>query len=165
MKTMKTLLLAGLFAMPVAAIAGDAAPAPVTDTTGAPASIGQPPAGKGQIVFFRPSAMGMALGCTVHEGDQIVSRLANSHYFVYTAPLGAHTFTVESEAKDTLNMEVESGETYYVKCKIGMGIIAGRPNISPSDKATFDAKAPNLKLQKLAVADAKAATPETAAKN
>lgn len=164
MKTMKTLLLAGLLAMPAAAIAGDAALIPVTDTTGAPAAIGQPPAGKGQIVFFRPAAMGMALGCTVHEGDQLVSRLANSHYFVYTAPLGAHTFTVESEAKDTLNMEVEDGETYYVKCKIGMGIIAGRPNISPSDKAAFDAKAPNLKLQKLAVAD-KTAPSETAAKN
>ena len=36
---------------------------------------GAPPAGKGQIVFFRASAMGALLGCGVRENDAVISKL------------------------------------------------------------------------------------------
>jgi hypothetical protein len=52
---------------------------------------------------------------------------------------------VHSEAKDVLTIEVEAGETYYVKGTIGAGILAGRPNLSPSDAATFEGLKAKLK--------------------
>jgi hypothetical protein len=58
---------------------------------------------------------------------------------------GKHVFTTKSEATDTLNMEIETGETYYVRCAIGAGVVAGRPNLSPVDKALFDEKSSGLK--------------------
>ncbi len=126
-----------------------ATPAPDAASQPGTIVIGDPPAGKGQIVFFRSSMVGMILACTVHEGDATVSRLANGKYFVHVFDPGVHTFVVASEAKDVLRMEVEAGETYYVKCSINMGLIAGRPNLSPSDKDTFDRKAKGgLKLEK-----------------
>lgn len=114
-------------------------------------TIGEPAAGMGQIVFYRPgSMMGMALGCTVREGEGAdetqVARLGSGKYWVHQAGAGKHAYRTEGEVKDVVNMEVEPGETYFVKCKIGMGIMAGRANISPSDQAEFATKAKGLKL-------------------
>ena len=101
--------------------------------------IAPPPPGQSQVVFFRHSAFGGgALGCTVHEGATQIARLGSGKYYVQTFAPGTHVFSVESEAKDVLTMETESDETYYVECNISMGIMVGRPNLSPADKAKFD---------------------------
>jgi hypothetical protein len=113
-----------------------------------PVVVATAPADKGQVVFFRPgSMMGMALGCNVRENGKLIGGLGNGKYFIESFAPGKHIFTTHSEATDTLNMEIETGETYYVKCGIGMGIMAGRPNIAPTDKATFDEKSAKLKLK------------------
>ena len=153
--------LAATLLIAAPAVAQDAAPAsaaPAAPSSAAAATTGKsaptgslvieaPPAGKGRIVFFRPSATGMLIGCAVHENGATLSRLPNGKYFVNDFDPGVHTFLVESESKDTLRMEVEAGETYYVKCSIAMGIMMGRPNLSPSDKDTFDRKSKGLHLQ------------------
>jgi hypothetical protein len=114
----------------------------------APAVIGAPEVGKGQIVFYRTGGfVGAAISCNVRENDALIGGLSGGKYFVVQAQPGKHTYTTKSEAKDTLNMEVESGETYYVRCTIGAGVMAGRPNLSPVDKAAFDEKSGGLKLK------------------
>lgn len=122
------------------------------DATTAPAasgSIGAPPAGKGQIVFFREKKfVGGGVSYKVREGENELGKLSNGTYFVSVVEPGAHEYTVHSEAKDILNLEVEAGETYYVTGGITMGVFAGRPNLSPSDQAAFDALAGKLKPAK-----------------
>jgi hypothetical protein len=160
-------------ATPAAAAPAPAAPAPAapsTDATAAPAGeatgaeapaaeapaasaaasadgkIGAPPAGKGQIVFFRPSKFaGAAIGFKVREGETELGKLRSGNYFVAVVEPGTHQYIVHSEAKDILTMEVEAGETYYVQGTITMGFMAGRPNLSPSDQAAFDGMAAKLK--------------------
>lgn len=128
----------------VAEEAGDATAAPA-----ASGSIGAPPAGKGQIVFFREKKfVGGAVSYKVREGENELGKLSNGTYFVSVVEPGAHEYTVHSEAKDILNLEVEAGETYYVTGGITMGVFAGRPNLSPSDQAAFDALAGKLKPAK-----------------
>ncbi|KQN25756.1 hypothetical protein ASE86_05995 [Sphingomonas sp. Leaf33] len=102
-----------------------------------PIAIPAPPAGMGQIVFFRPGGMGMAMGCSVNENGKKVSSLGSGKYFIMVAPPGRHEFSVKSEAKDTLALEVEADETQYAACKIKMGIMAGRPDIRPATEAEF----------------------------
>lgn len=128
----------------VAEEAGDDAAAPA-----ASGSIGAPPAGKGQIVFFREKKfVGGAVSYKVREGENELGKLSNGTYFVSVVEPGAHEYTVHSEAKDILNLEVEAGETYYVTGGITMGVFAGRPNLSPSDQAAFDTLAGKLKPAK-----------------
>lgn len=103
----------------------------------APIAIPAPPEGKGQVVFFRPSGMGFAIGCSVNEKGQRVSSLGAGRYFVMVAGPGRHEFTVKSEAKDTLALEVEAGETQYAACQIKMGIMLGRPDLAQSSEAEF----------------------------
>jgi hypothetical protein len=130
---------AALAALASPAIAAE--PAPV-----APTAIAAPPEGKGQIVFFRRGGIGPLISCAVSENGARVSRLPPGKYFVLVSTPGAHSYTVSSEAKDTLNLEVEAGETQYAKCNIRMGIVAGRPNLAPSTKEEFDKGAGKLKL-------------------
>lgn len=98
-----------------------------------------PPEGQGQIVFYRNGGMGMAIGCSVNENGEKVSSLGVGRYFVMNTTPGRHEFTVKSEAKDVLALEVEDGERQFAKCKIKMGIMVGRPDLRPSDENEFRA--------------------------
>lgn len=119
-----------------------AAPAQAAETKDAgtaAAKVAPPPEGKGQVVFFRPSNMlGMALSFSVHEGDKGIGKLGNGSYFVHVADPGPHLFTIQSEVTDKLTLEIDAGETYYVKQTIGVGIVAGRPRLSPAEQGDFE---------------------------
>lgn len=146
---LKTVLL-------VAAAAAFSVPAQAADTNNAEAAapaarvapeIAAPPAGMGQIVFYRPSAMGGLVSCRVSEGTTVVNRLPPGKYFVLQTPPGVHEYSVHSEAKDVLRVNVEDGETSYARCNISMGFMVGRPNLSSQDRADFDKRGKKLKLQ------------------
>lgn len=123
-----------------------AAPAAAETPQAQSGRFGVVPEGKGRIVFFRPSKFtGAAIGFKVREGETELGKLRNGRYFVADVEPGTHEYTVHSEAKDVLTMEVEAGETYYVQGTITMGFMAGRPNLSPSDEATFEGMADKLK--------------------
>jgi hypothetical protein len=61
-------------------------------------------------------------------------------HFVHVTDPGVHEYNIQSEATDTLRLEVEPGETYFVLEQIKMGIMVGRPTLSPSDRAMFESK-------------------------
>lgn len=114
-----------------------------------PAGLTAPEAGKGQVVFFRPSKFtGAAIGYKVREGETELGKLRNGTYFVIQVEPGKHEYTVHSEAKDVLTLEVDAGETYFVQGGLSMGILAGRPNLSPSTASAFAEVAPKLKVAK-----------------
>ncbi len=124
------------------------APAPIVTKSG---PLGAPEAGKGQVVFFRPgSIMGMALGCTVREGEAAapteVARLGSGKYYAVQVEPGRHEYFTTGEATDKLALEIEPDETYFVKCNIGMGVMSGRANLSPSDREAFAKKAKGMKM-------------------
>jgi hypothetical protein len=124
--------------------AAPAAPAPAKQATppvtATPAAAATNAGGAtGKVVFFRESKFaGAAVSFKVREGAQELGKLSSGTYFVANLPVGAHAFTVHSEAKDVLNLEVEPGETYYIQGSISMGFLVGRPNLAPSTAATFD---------------------------
>lgn len=108
--------------------------------------ISPPQAGKGKIVFFRaPKLIGGAMGYKVREGETVLGILFAGKYFVAEVEPGAHEYVVHSETKDVLAIEVEAGEIYYVQGGVSMGVIAGRPNLSPATQADFDAISAKLK--------------------
>lgn len=136
-------------ATPTQAADAAVADSPVAGETAAHSGLIAPaPADKAQIVFFRPSKFtGGAIGFKVREGEQELGKLRSGNYFIHLAEPGTHEYTVHSEAKDVLSMEVEEGETYFVQGTITMGVFAGRPNLSPSDEGTFNGMADKLKLR------------------
>ncbi len=136
-----TVLALALPAIPTAALA---AKEEVQNTIQIPT----PPAGKSQVVWFRPGGVGPIVGCSIKENDQKVSSLGTGRYFIMVAEPGTHTYSVSSEATDTLVMDLKPDATAFARCKISMGIFIGRPQIDASTEADF------RKVKKLKMVDA-----------
>lgn len=145
---------------PAPAVAAEAAaPAPEAVAPAAPAEtvvaaapadarVTAVPAGKAQIVFFRPSNFfGGGVSFTITEGETDVAKVTNGRYYIWVTEPGSHTYQVKSETTDSLTLELDEGETYYVKQTMDMGVVLYRPNMAPSDAAAF-AALPKLKLAK-----------------
>ena len=60
-------------------------------------------------------------------------------------PVGKHEYVTQTEAKDVLKLEVDSGDTYYVQASISMGVMAGHGNLAPSTKEAFEGMKAKLK--------------------
>jgi hypothetical protein len=112
---------------------------------GAPAALPAPAPGKGQVVIFRPSSMGFAVKCTVRENGAMVGRVGPGKYYVIEAEPGTHSYTAKTEASDMVTVQVEPDETSYVKCGISMGVMVGRPNLSPATEEEFLKSAGKIK--------------------
>jgi hypothetical protein len=100
-----------------------------------------PPRGMGQVVFFRARSLGGFEWFNVRENGQALGKLTNGAYFVVVLPPGQHSFsaTSEPEFKDHLTLKIDAGETYYVEGLMTHGVVIGVADLTPSDKAHFDA--------------------------
>jgi hypothetical protein len=95
--------------------------------------------GTGTVVFFRAKKFaGAAVGFKVRENDVELGRLRNGTYFTIHPTAGRHEYVVHAAAEDRLTLEIDPGETYYVQANVTVGALTGRPNLSPSDQATFE---------------------------
>lgn len=143
MRMLKIALIgtAALMTVPVSA------ETPAAKPVAAAPQIAPPPTGMGQVVFYRPSSMGALISCRVSEAGKVVNRLPPGKYFVHQTTPGVKEYSVKSEAKDVLRVNVEEGETTYARCAIGMGLVAGRPNLSTQSREDFDKRGKKLKLQ------------------
>jgi len=142
-KAMLIGLLAAVAAMPASAPAQNSSR---QERVRVGPTVPPPPAGMGQVVFYRSSRMGALISCRVHENGQVVNRLPPGKYFIQQTTPGVHEYSVRSESTDKLRVEVEEGETQYVRCAIGMGIGVGRPNLSPQTREDFDRRGEGLDL-------------------
>lgn len=137
-------LLAGtattVLAQDVPTAAAPSATAPATEpTAGQAGHIPPPPTSKSQIVFFRTGAyMGGATWFKIRESGAELGKLSNEAYFVAVLDPGPHQFTAATENKTTLRMELDPGETYYVRGTVQMGVLMGEPNLAPSDETLFE---------------------------
>jgi hypothetical protein len=115
------------------------------------AVIPAPAAGKAQIVFWRPDKwFGKAIRCTVREGGKMVGRPGPGRYFILPVEPGLHKYATKVESSDTLSLEMEPDQTFYVKCSMVPGGITYNANIAPSSKEEFDAVSVKLKMMDMA---------------
>lgn len=99
-----------------------------------------------QIVFFRSGTLvGGGISCAVHENGAKLSSLPPGHYVILPVTPGPHDYVVASEAKSTFKIDAQPGETYYAKCTVGMGIMAGHPHLNSSTDAEFARMSEKLK--------------------
>lgn len=129
-------------------LAASASPV-ATDTDAEAIDIPPPPAGQGQIVFFRShTLLGTGQWFNVRENGQALGKLTNGAYFVQAVPPGLHTFTAstEPEFKDSLKLQIDAGETYFVEGILTKGVVIGAADLTPSNRAAFDKAAKSLKI-------------------
>lgn len=135
---------------PEAAPVAPAAAAPAADIV--PGKITAPAPGKGKVVFFRESKFqGSAISYKIRtgpEGATVLGQLGSGVYFAVDADPGVFSFSAATEAKDTMTLEIEEGEVYWIEGKLQVGMWVGQPNLTPSNQATFEKFASKLKPAK-----------------
>ena len=113
-----------------------------------PIPISAPAKGQGQVVFFRKkSLLGTGQWFNVREDGKALGKLTNGAWFVQPEPPGLHTFTAktEPEFKDKLTLKIDAGETYFVEGILTHGVVIGIADLTPSDRASFNDAAKDLK--------------------
>jgi len=115
-----------------------------------------PPAGLGQVVFFRRKTMVGIQWFNVRENGDALGKLTTGTYFIVPLAPGLHSFTAKSEPelKDHLTLKIDPGETYYVESIMTHGLVLGAAELTPSDKARFDQVSGDLKPAEVKTADA-----------
>src|ERR1044072_1108766 len=104
MKTLtRTILIRGLAAAAIPPQTAFPVSAPREEGKGP--DVAPPPAGMGQIVFYRSGMMGALVSCRVREGETVVNRLPPGQYFVHVTTPGAHEYNVRSEGRDNVRLE------------------------------------------------------------
>lgn len=90
------------------------------------------------IYYYRPSKfIGSGIFYDVKENGNIVTTLYNGGYYPHRTTAGHKLVTAKTETAEEISFPVEKGQTYFVRGKVHMGIIAGRPamKLIPKDKA------------------------------
>ncbi len=106
-----------------------------------PVTVPAPPPGKAEVVFFRPSTFeGSAISCAVSENGTKVSSLPPARFFIVVADAGRHTYSVASEASDSIFLNLSPGQIAYAKCHVSLGIFAGRPKLDVAQEEEFTSK-------------------------
>lgn len=141
-----TLAALALACLPALASAEESVPEQaVPAEQAAPATAPPAAAETGTVIFFREWKFAAGgLRYKVREGNVELCKLANGTYCVVTVPVGRHEYTVHSEAGELLTLEVESGDTYYLRGDISAGLFGGHPHLLPSDQATFESMSAKL---------------------
>lgn len=102
------------------------------------AEIGPPTEGAAQIVFFRPARNTAAVyAYTVRENNADIATLRNGAYVVVVAMPGLHEYGVGGSffggrPRETLRLEAEPGETYFVEHGISF--------LAPSNYRAFETR-------------------------
>jgi hypothetical protein len=113
-----------------------------------PDALVQPPPGKAQIVFFHPKTehkawRGFKLRSGPGKGEPI-GELPRGVAFVLKTDPGRREFTGTTDFQESLILDLEPGETYYVRAVVGIGKWTGHPDLMPSTREEFEAAEPGL---------------------
>jgi hypothetical protein len=124
----------------------DSAASPHADAAASAGALPSPPPGKALVVFFRPAHFqGAFTWYKIRENGVSLGKMWGGKYIVQLAEPGPHTYTAATESRNTLHIELDDGETYYIRCSVQMGLLIDEPDMSPSDKATFEKESKHLR--------------------
>ena len=88
-------------------------------------------ADKGLVYIYRvPAFTGSAIFYDITVGENAITTLKNGGYFPYQTNPGEIEFSASTEATSAVTLDVEAGQTYYIKGSLSVGFLMGRPHLS-----------------------------------
>ena len=77
----------------------------------------------------------------IHLNDSIICRIKNNTlYQIKLYKKGVNALWAETEARDSVLIDVKFGEEYFLKCTLKMGVIIGRPDMEliPKEQGRYE---------------------------
>ena len=96
---------------------------------------GEPQEGHALVYVFRPATMGYAIKTWAFADDDLLMVSKPKAYSFAQVPAGKRLFWSKSENTSAIELDVEAGQTYYLKVKIKMGFGKARAQILHIDEA------------------------------
>ncbi len=98
--------------------------------------------------IYRPSSYtGSLIGYNLHMNDSVICRAKNnSRNEIKVYKEGKTTIWAETEARDSVVIDVKFGEEYFIKCTIRMGALVGEPVLVLMDKQVGRQESEGIKL-------------------
>jgi hypothetical protein len=94
---------------------------------------------KALVVFYRSrSAKGAAIQMLIRTSDGAAGNLTNGSMFYHYYEPGQRTFDVSTPSvagSDLITLDIEAGETYFVRGEILLGWPAGRPRLTQEQES------------------------------
>lgn len=94
------------------------------------------------LYIYRPEVPdGYLREYNIHLNDSILCRVKNdSKYEIKLYKKGINAVWAETEARDSVLMNVKFGQEYFLKCTLKMGIIIGRPDMEliPKEQGRYE---------------------------
>ncbi|WP_170526253.1 DUF2846 domain-containing protein [Ruegeria arenilitoris] len=95
------------------------------------------PSGKALVVFYRPAAFaGAATRFNVQHTDGPVGQLTSGAVIQKVVNPGENTFWAQAISQDSITIQAQAGQTYYIRGDVRMGIYAGRPQFTQVSETT-----------------------------
>jgi len=85
------------------------------------------------VYIYRPKMMvGSAIGYKVRmDNDSVVCRTRSGEKCeVRITDFGKHTFWAKTESADSLTIDIQKGQEYFIRCAMGIGVFIGRPDLN-----------------------------------
>ena len=83
---------------------------------------------------YRPANLiGAGVVYTVMAGGRPLVKLEPGGYIALVEDARAMEFTAKTEAETSITLDLEAGETYYLKGGVGPGFVVGRPKLTLVD--------------------------------
>ena len=105
------------------------------------AEVPQADSDKAQVVFYRvKSFKGGAIRFNVQYPEGLIGTLGNGTYLYKQLEPGQYQFWSQVISQDSITLNIEAGNTYYVKGEVQIGVFAGRPKFTqvPESQAKAD---------------------------
>ena len=79
------------------------------------------------VHFYRTKSLfGAVIRPKLSMNGNPISTIKRNWRKTITVPAGTHIFSAETEATKKIELQVEAGKQYYVRCSIGFGFLVGR---------------------------------------
>ena len=77
------------------------------------------PEGKALVLLYRPTAFFYwPITFMVHANEKPIVPISNGGYYRYAADPGKTRFWGQTSTVDSIEVEIEAGQVYYIKCQV-----------------------------------------------
>jgi len=80
------------------------------------------------VYFYREGKFaGSFVGYDVMHNGTTIGRIKSNSVFTYQSKGGLQTFMATTEGASSMKIELAPGNTYFIECGLGVGVMVGRP--------------------------------------
>ena len=81
----------------------------------------------GIVHFYRTKGLkGAIITAKLRMNNEPIATIKRNWKKTITIPAGTYVFSAKTEATTEINLQVEQGKQYYIKCGLAFGFLVGR---------------------------------------